>query len=274
MEIIKTQLEDILKFPFKEKDWINTFGIYIVISLVSVFTLSFFLLFLFFGGVIIIEALKAEVFTEAPFLITILFLILLGVFFMTSLYLQGYVVEMIKNIKEGKDEKPRHSQIKLKIKRGFDRLLLIIGPIAISFLILTLSLGAVIWGISLLETNTVLGIIFIIAGALKTLFSILLIVAVSVMVLPSMLYIYLQTNSVVKGYCFRNVWKIIKNMWKEFLVVYAVSILLAMIVSAIGQMPCIGFFAFTIGTAYTTFVIAFLTGRIFVQIDKLKLFQG
>lgn len=267
MDIINTKIEDVLKFPFREKDWFSTFGIYTIISLLSGMIVFISTLFFFFGGVFILESANIGI------LLTIPFIIFLGIFFIITLYLQGYILEIIKHVKEKKGYKPKHDEFNKKLRKGFDRIMLAIGPMTISIIIFSFSLGIMIWGFSLIETNPTMGIILIIAGVLKTLFSILIIVGASTIIIPSMLYIYIQTNSVRKSYNIKNIWKIAKSMWKEFLVVYAVSIILTMIISALGQMPCIGFFILIIGTAYTTFVIAFLIGKIFVEIDKLKLLK-
>ena len=267
MDIINTKIEDILKFPFREKDWFSTFGIYIIVNLLAGIMVSISFLFIFFGGAFALEGANIGIFLAIPFLI------FLAIFFIITLYLQGYVLEIVKSVKEEKTDKPKHDEIGIKLRKGFDWFLLSLGPIGISILIFALSVGALIWGISLLEATPILATVLIIVGILKTLFSILTIIAVSTIIIPSMLYIYLQTNSVKKGYDFKNIWLIVKNMWKEFLVVYAISIVLTMIISALGQMPCIGFLVLIVGTAYTTFVIAFLIGKIFVEIDKLKLLK-
>ncbi len=268
MDIINTKIEDILKFPFKEKDWFSTFGIYTIISLFSGILVFFSFLFLFFGGAFIFEDITIGIFISIPIFILAI------IFFIITLYLQGYILEMISYVKEGKAEKPKHDNFAIKLKKGFDRLLLGIGPVIISIIILSLSIAIIFWGANIIETTPTLGIILIIAGIFKTLFSILITIAVSTMIIPSMLYIYLETNSVIKGYNLKNIWIIVRNMWKSFLIVYAFSFVLAIIVSTLGQMPCIGSFILIIGTAYTTFVVAFLTGRIFVEIDKLKLLKS
>ncbi len=265
MEIIKTQLEDILKFPFKEKDWFSTFGVYVIIGIIA-------------GPIVIIITIPIIILALAvtPFLLAIFTILLFALFFIVNLYLQGYILEMINNVKQKKEaEKPKHKDINIKLKLGLDKFIISIGPIFLGLILLAISIAIILYGVFLFEeTASTLAILLIVLGSFKAFFSILVLIFISTMIIPSMLYLYLNTNSIAKSYCSKNIWLIIKNMWKEFLVVYAVSIVLTMIISALGQMPCIGIFILMIGTAYTTFIIAFLVGRIFVQIDKLKLFQG
>jgi hypothetical protein len=268
MDIFNTKIEDILKFPFKGNDWIHTFGIYVFISFIASLVIIGSVMFLIFGSVILLEDLNISILMGTFFTILFLKVTLL------NLYLQGYIVEMIRNIKEGKkSEKPMHNEISSKLKVGLDRFLLGVGPGGVSILILGISIIATILGVSILETNITLGIIFLVVGILMSLFSILLIIFVATMVIPSMLYIYLETNSVAKAYNFKKIKTIIENIWKEFLVLYAVSVLLSIAISIMGQIPCVGFLALTLGTVYIVFITAFLTGKIFVELDKLKLFK-
>ena len=266
MEIIKTQLEDILKFPFKEKDWFNTFGIYVIISVIA-------------GPIIIAFSIPIIILalTITPILnIAILLILFLIPLFIINLYLQGYILEMINNVKQKKEEeKPKHKDINLKLKLGLDKFIISIGPIFLGLILLAISIAIILYGVFLLEeTASTLAILLIVLGSFKAFFSILVLVFISTMIIPSMLYLYLKTKSIAKSYCSKNIWLIIRNIWKEFLVIYLFTFLISMIVSTLGQMPCIGFFILLIGASYITFVSNFLVGKVFVEIDKLKLFKG
>ncbi len=265
MKIINTKIEDLLKFPFEERDWVNTFGIYVVISLFSGIMLIMAFFFLFVGGTFILEGLNIGILLSLPFFI------LLISFFIINLYLQGYVLEILKNIKEKKkNTKPEHKNIASKFKLGLVRFVLSLGPTVIVIFFVTTSIVTITWGIYSMETTTSLAVTSIILGSLIGLISILTIIVVNIMIIPSMIYIYLETNSISKAYNPSKILSIIRNAWKEFLIIYAVSLLTSIIISAVGQIPCIGAIIILLGTAYIVFIIALLTGKIFVELDKLK----
>lgn len=270
MEIFKTKIEDILKFPFEKNDWLSKFGIYTLIIFLNSFLIIFILSLAFFGVLLILE-------TQNPFLIIVIttflaFFTLLS--FVLQIYTQGYLLEIIKNTKENRDDLiPEHRDIIKKIKYGWDKFLLALGPMIIAFLILTIAIIIILFSLPVLETTALLGALLIIISSFKILLAIALMFLTGTLIIPAMVYLYLESNSVKNGYCFKNIKIIIKNMWKEFLILYAIAILGAMIVSTIGQMPGIGFFIILIGTTYMSFIISFLTGKIFLKIDKLKLFK-
>jgi hypothetical protein len=135
MELFNTKIEDLLKFPFKDNDWIHTFGIYVFISFIPSLVIIGSFIFLAFGGILLLEGLNIGILLGTFFMILFIKLALL------NLYLQGYIVEMIKNIKKGvKNEKPLHNKIALKLKLGLDRFLLGIVPRGISILIFGISI--------------------------------------------------------------------------------------------------------------------------------------
>lgn len=269
MEILKTKIEDILKFPFKEKDWVSTFGVYALINFVSSLIIGFAAVFIFFAISLVLEEFDTLMLT----LIGVFSFFFFAIYFLVYLYLQGYIVELVKNIKEEKEKLPKHKDLKGKMRQGIDYFLLGLGPIVFSIAVLAFSITLILLGTSNLETSEALGIILIIAGIFSSFLSILITLFVTIMVIPSMLYIYIDTGAVSKAYCFKKVKIIVKKMWKEFSIIYLVSLVMSMIVSSLGQMPCIGFIIMILGTIYIVFITSFLKGKVFAEIDKLKILE-
>ncbi len=273
MEILKIKIEDLLKFPFKEKDWINTFGLYTLISFIFTMLIVAFLTLMAFGGIAALEATLE--FAAFPLLLLALISIPTTLFFfIIQLYLQGYMLEIIRNIKEGKNATlPRHNEISAKIKSGFQYFLLGIVPLIIALILIIISLAIFLIGISLIEKALLIGLVLIILGVLLITISTFLTISITVIVLPAMLYIFLTTKSIKEAYEIKTIKLVIKSAWKEFLVIYAISILTSMIISTISQIPGFGLIIISFGMAYTTFLIAFVTGKVFNDLDKLSLLK-
>jgi hypothetical protein len=270
MELFKTKIEDLLKFPFEKKDWMKTFGIYTLISLINSLVILALVFILTFGSIMLIEAMNTYMFAITG----IFFLLLFAFFFIVQLYLQGYLLEMIKNVKMKKDIViPTHTDIALKLKFGWHKFIIGLGAMFIPLLAIFISTALLIFAVTILETLTFLSVILIVFATLLLILAIFLAIFIGVMIIPAMLYLYIKYDSVKKAYCFKNIKLIVKNYWKEFLVLYAVTIVGTMLISTIGQIPGLGLLVLSIGTAYITFLLSFLTGRVFNQIDNLKLLE-
>ncbi len=267
MEIFKTKLEDILKFPFENKDWFSKFGIYTLISLISTIIIIAAISLIFVSFVLILESIASLNFAFTMIIATI-FAIFFALFFTLNIYLQGYIIEMIKNIKEKKQIViPEHKNISVKLKYGIAQFLLGVGPMTISFLMLGFSIAMIAVGAN--NAVTILIIFGVLMVLIATIFSIIM----GIFVLPSMLYIYLDTGSISKAYSLTKIYKIIKNSWKYFLIIYALNLIGFTMISTVGQIPGIGFLILIVGTVYVVFVVAFVTGKVFTQLDKLKVLK-
>ena len=268
MDILNIKIEDVLKFPFKENNWPYTFGVFTIIELFSTLIISGILLFFLFGGIF---ALEREIIGLVFIIPACIFF---AMFFFINFYLQGYIVEMKRNIKEmKKDPMPKHKDIALKLRLGLVNLGLWIGPMIAILTTAGISTAMIAFGVLNIASMTAISIILITLGVLLAFFSILLLLLSSTMVVPSMLYLYFETKSIKKAYCFKKIKIIIKKMWKEYLLIYAIYILLSFIVSTLGQIPGAGVFFLVIGLSYMLFIVALLTGKIFADLDKLKLFE-
>jgi hypothetical protein len=273
MEILNMKIEEILKFPLRGKDWINKFGIYLLITFITSFFVAGFIIFILFAGILLLETS-----VQMPTASLLLFLLLASPFFLIlfliQIYLQGYLLEIINNVKnKQKDEIPLHNNIAKKISLGFAQFVLWLGPIMFSLILFAFSIVILVAGIVALQSAILPALLLIVFGVITIIFSILLLILVTTFVFPAMLYIYLTTNSLKKAYCFQNIITVIKNAWKEFLLLYAISIITSLFISTIGQIPGFGFLILTLGIGYLAFVVAFVTGNIFQNLDKLKLFK-
>jgi hypothetical protein len=227
----------------------------------------------FFGGMMILEASKNLVLWH--WFLTLVSLILISVFFfIAQLYLQGYLVEMVKNVKEKKEDSiPLHKNIKTKFQFGWAHFVIGIGPMLLSTLLLLSSIAIIISGSVLIESETIVAIILIVLGILLTIISSFFLLFIIVLILPSMLYIFLETKSIRKAYCIKNIKLAVKEGWKGFLIIYAMSILGSTFTSTFGQIPGFGLLVITFGMIYLAFLRSFVLGKIFQDIDKLKLFK-
>lgn len=273
MKILDIKVEDALQFPFKKDNWLNTFGIYVLITFLTSISIGILVFFFLFAGLILLEVnLDISAGSLMLFLISALPCVL--IFTLIQMYLQGYILEVVGNIKNKEKEAiPRHGEIWRKIKLGFAQLILLLGPMSISLIFLLLSITIIVAGVTILESNLLLAIVLMIFGLLAIITASLTLLTTSVLIFPSMLYIYLEKRSIANAYCFKNIKVVLKNSWKEFLLLYAISIIVFFAISIIGQIPLLGNLVFLFAIPYITFVIAFVTGNIFKDIDKLKLFN-
>ncbi len=273
MNILDIKIEDILQFPFKKDNWLNTFGIYVLITFLTSISAAIPIIFFIFAGIVLLE-IGAVMSITSLIIFFIFALPFILAFTLVQFYLQGYVLEIMDNVKNEKmEEIPKHGEIGKKVRLGFTQFVLLLGPMSITFVFLLLSIAMLVAGAITLESNLISAVLLIILGTLAVTITSFALIGVTTLVFPAMLYIYLEKRSIANAYCFKNIKLVLKNSWKEFLLLYAISMIGFLGISIIGQIPLLGSLAFIIAMPYITFVIAFVTGTVFRKIDKLKLFK-
>ncbi len=254
-EVINIVKEDGLKFPFKEKDWMNKFGIFAALTLVPGILLIasiFLIIFPLIGGFLFLAAI----------------VVCTPIFLLLSLYLNGYVLQLIKNVKEEKeDDIPKHENIPHLLKMGVKKLILEAIPMFLSLFFFLITVGVSISGVILITSEMLtIGIIVVIIGAILNILSILIMMFTIILVLPTVIYLYLEKGSIKESYNTENIHLIIKENWKEFLMIYLLSLIGGILLSVLTNLPFVGIIAMYIGIAYIQFVVSFTTGKIYLNI--------
>jgi MFS family permease len=261
-EIINTITKEGFKFPFKDKNWANKFGVYCLINLVPTFILItvVFLWIIPFLGIVAFALL----------------VILLPIIIIFTIYLQGYILEIIKRtMNEENEEIPEHDNIKATLKLGLIRLLIELPPTLLGVIFILLSIGLMIGGFLFLSQEVfIMGIILTILGIVLTIVAVFFTLFITTIVLPAMIYTYLKTGSIQAAYRIQNIHEVVRLAWKEFLIIWGIALIGSTLVSTLGQLPCMGTLIMVVGYSYVAFVLALVMGRVYLKIkseNKIKL---
>ncbi|GEM_PF-4398357 len=264
LNIIDKLTNEGLKFPFDKPDWFNTFGIYCLINLVSVIIWTG----IFIGGYFGLIFLAGLDLTSISLILLIPLSIVIIILILISLYLGGYNLEMMKNIKEDKEvKKPEHKNIGYKLKLGLCKII-IQAVVSILMVIFFAAAGVlIIWGIALTADLPIAGIPIAIIGLLFTLFFIALTLYFQGIGVPIMIYNFLDSGSLGRAFNTENIIRGTRNAWQNLLIIYLLSIVGTIITGVLTQIPCIGFLLQLVALPYIVFVVSFLTGTVYYHLQ-------
>ena len=267
MNIIDKLTTKGFKFPFDGSDWFSSFGIYCLINIaygIIWFGVSLIAMFLWPFFLAILESTSGSYITILIISITLLMLI----FGLISLYLGGYQLEMMKNLKDDKElQKPYHTQICYKLRLGLSRFLINAVVSIIMTIFFAASIILTIWGGTLTGSAPILGILIIIIGVIFTLFFVGVAIYFQAIGVPAMIYNYLSTGSLVNAFNTDRMVQITRYAWREFLIIYVVIFLGTIVLGMITAFPGVGYFIYMIALPYLTFIISFLTGNIYYNLQ-------
>jgi hypothetical protein len=187
-----------LKYPYSDKKWASKLGVYFLIAFIVAF-----IGYLVNGLSSIGDAIKenatnlnadAQMFTSMFALIP--YLIQLGISILlipVNIYLGGYVVETLDRIKDGKEELPEHKNVGHKMKLGLVQMVLGFGPGFLSLILILITIIPIVVGIISLAQHVIfLGVIMLVIGIPLFILSLIASIAITTIVVPSMLFIYLK----------------------------------------------------------------------------------
>lgn len=257
--------EEILFFPFKQKDWKKPFlGIF----------LPYFIIF-GVSSLIWLPLQFAPIFmSESPDIVLPLFVIfggITGLLFLFlipfSFYLLGYQFKLYDYVRKDQEELPQHTDIWKTFVYGlkvFIVNMLYILPVMIIFSAFFVVLAA---GGILLSVNNELstfGSFFVIGGSMIFMVAFILMCVLFNFIVICADYEFLRTGSIIAALNYKKVWGYVKLVWQDILVGFLIYMAIAMIVGF-----CLGFIIQPLVYTYYIFLMTKIFGTVFKKLDKL-----
>ncbi len=218
--------ENAIKFPFAQKDWQSTVGIYFLITF-AVGTLTAILQFVFQLPADVLSSIAqessevgVEVMAESLNLIYVVISTAVAIIvFPVTLYLSGYIFDTVRHILYSKEPSiPAHGQIWFRLKLGSVRLLITLILSLISLILAIIPGIVLVAGFLTLEASA-LGTIFIIFGGLLGILWLLISTVGMKFAQYAMEYQYLK-NGFRSIFHISAVYSIIANNLKNLLILF------------------------------------------------------
>ncbi|KKR06275.1 MAG: hypothetical protein UT34_C0001G0315 [candidate division WS6 bacterium GW2011_GWF2_39_15] len=266
-------LENAVKFPFEDKDWLKTVGVYFLISL-GLAIITFVLQTTFQLPADIFNTIAKETETESfKYLATstnaisaFFNMIVSLVTFPVTLYLSGYLFDVVGHIMYGKKpEITPHGNIWQRVKFGIVKVVIgfVLGMTSLLLLGFPILTGAAA-AISM-ESMIVVSILLWIATGVLFLLWLFTCVIIVKFAMYSMEYLYLSEG-------FKNVFvlskvsALISNNWKKYLLLLGLEILGAIAISLSFVTCCMAFFVYPAVATVVAFALAYCYGTVYKEI--------
>jgi len=264
-------IEKAIKFQFADKKWVNKIGphIGIMYGMIAIWIVSY---FCFIFGVFAFSANdESEAIAMILGIVILLVALLIGAFYLLySLYLSGYLVEIVRNEMIDKTELPEIKPIGTRILTGLKICLIGMVPMVVLYVVF---FGGMILAAALSSTasnsDATALIISIFMMILMLLYYVILFLY-SIFIAPSMMYLFIK-EGVGAALSPSKIIRVIKAGWVDLLLYFALIMAASFTLVIVMCVPFIGAFLYpAIMVMY--FVAAMnLYGQTFKNIEtKLK----
>lgn len=258
--------ENAIKFPFAQKDWQSTVGVYFLITF-AVGTLTAILQFVFQLPADVLSTIAkessevgVEVMAESLNLIYVVISTIVSIIvFPVTLYLSGYIFDIIRHIVYGKEPAiPSHGQIWFRLKLGMVRFTILLILSFISLLLAIIPGIVLVAGFLTLESSA-LGTIFIVIGGLLGILWLLISTVGLKFAQYAMEYQYLK-NGFRSIFHASSVYAIIANNVKSLIILFAFEILGGVVVGLAFISCCLVFIVQPALATMVAFTLAYYYG--------------